>query len=266
MSSKLTELTQYSPSVRPPSVLHGSGILNQFSSPSKASSDHFGFTQIYGSYKEVEVLDAACTEFLEKKKKCFEHYNPRSSRCHYCFIGKKPCCHTGKQASNIRSYLWGKKDGPLGKEFPVSEAPIIDGTSGYSAYAEGGDELDGEEVEVIPHSDGHASNSSPSQPPAKRFQSQVIPSIPRNFQPTLATIPTSIPPASPHSSHTRPAFNPAVRPSPVQQSRNSSIVNSQELLPVPSTSRRREELFPLPFPAAPVFHHRNQWPLQVTRE
>ncbi|MBW0493918.1 hypothetical protein O181_033633 [Austropuccinia psidii MF-1] len=60
---------------------------------------------------------------------------------------------------------------------------------------EGSDELDGEEVEVIPHSAGHPSNSSPSQPPAKRFQGQVIPSTPRNFQPTLATIPTSISPA-----------------------------------------------------------------------
>ncbi|MBW0571863.1 hypothetical protein O181_111578 [Austropuccinia psidii MF-1] len=92
--------------------------------------------------------------------------------------------------------------------------------------AEGSDELDGEEAEVIPHSAGHPSNSSPSQLPAKRFQNQVIPSTPRNFQPTLSTIPTSIPPASPHSSHIRPALNPAVRPSPIQQSRNSPIVNS----------------------------------------
>ncbi|MBW0569915.1 hypothetical protein O181_109630 [Austropuccinia psidii MF-1] len=47
--------------------------------------------------------------------------------------------------------------------------------------AEGSDELDGEEVEVILHSAGHPSNNSPSQPPAKRFKSQVIPSTPRNF-------------------------------------------------------------------------------------
>ncbi|MBW0556167.1 hypothetical protein O181_095882 [Austropuccinia psidii MF-1] len=76
--------------------------------------------------------------------------------------------------------------------------------------AEGSDELDGEEVEVAPNSAGHLSNTSPSQPPSKRFQSQVIPSTPRTFQPTLATIPTSIPPSSPHSPHTRPALNPAV--------------------------------------------------------
>ncbi|MBW0557446.1 hypothetical protein O181_097161 [Austropuccinia psidii MF-1] len=90
-------------------------------------------------------------------------------------------------------------------------------------------------------------------PPAKRFQSQVIPSTRRNFQPTLAKIPTAIPPASPHSSHTRPALNTAVRPSPIQQSRNSPIDNSHQLQPVASNSRR-EEPSPLPFPAPVVFH------------
>ncbi|MBW0569322.1 hypothetical protein O181_109037 [Austropuccinia psidii MF-1] len=258
MSSKLTELTESSPSAPPPSVLHGSGILNQFSSPSMASSGHFDPTQIYEGYKEFE----------------------------------KPCHQTGKQASNIRRYLWSKRGGPFGKEFPVSEALTLDVTGsrqrdvarwtnvggpipvgGRSIYsssgvpisrintegivkrirlisnsspdpdAEGSDELDGEEVEVIHHSAGHPSNSSPSQPPAKRFQSQVIHSTPRNFQPTLATIPT----ASPHSSHTRPALNPELRPSLIQQSRNSPIVNSQQLQPVASTSRRREELSSLHF-------------------
>ncbi|MBW0582231.1 hypothetical protein O181_121946 [Austropuccinia psidii MF-1] len=97
-------------------------------------------------------------------------------------------------------------------------------------------------------------------------KNQVIPSTPRNFQPTLATIPTSIPPASPHSSHTRPALNPAVRPSPIQQSRNSPIVTSQQLQPVANISRRREELSTLLFPAAQVFQHRDQWPIQGTRE
>ncbi|MBW0512476.1 hypothetical protein O181_052191 [Austropuccinia psidii MF-1] len=216
MSSKLTELTESSLSAPPPSVLHGSGILSQFSSPSMASSGHFDPTQIYDSYKAVKALDPACT-------KC---------------SAKKPCHQTGKQTSNVRRYLCSKKDGPFGKEFPVSEAPTLDGTSGYSAS-------------------GHPSNSSHYQPPAKRFPSKVIPSTPRNFQPTLATIPTSIPPASPHSSHTRPAFNTAVRPSPIQQSRNSPIVNSQQLQPVASTSRRRDKLSPLPFPATQVFQRRD---------
>ncbi|MBW0477981.1 hypothetical protein O181_017696 [Austropuccinia psidii MF-1] len=202
-------------------------------------------------------------------------------------------------------YLWSKKDGPFGKEFPVFAAPTLDGTSGSSALtgsrkrdvarwtnvegpipaggrpiysssevpistintegivkkirqiansppdldAEGSDELDGEEVEVLPNSSDHPSNNSPSQPPAKTFQSQIIPSTPRTFQPTLATIL----PASPHSVHTRPALNLAVRPSPIQKSRNSPIVISQELQPVASISRKIEELSPLPFPAAQVF-------------
>ncbi|MBW0514276.1 hypothetical protein O181_053991 [Austropuccinia psidii MF-1] len=134
-----------------------------------------------------------------------------------------------------------------------SEKNTTNADSPPDSDGEGSDELDGEEVEVIPHSTGHPSNSSPFQPPSKRFQSQFIPSTPRDFQPNLATFPTTIPPASPHSSHTRPALNPEVRPSPVQQSRNSPIVNSQQLQPVASTSRRREELSPLTFPAAQMF-------------
>ncbi|MBW0567586.1 hypothetical protein O181_107301 [Austropuccinia psidii MF-1] len=238
MSSKLTEIAESPPYALPPSVLHGSGILSQFSSPSMAFSGHFDPTQAYDGYKAFEVLDPSCTEFLAKGKECFEHYNPRSSRCHYCFIGKKPCLKNGKQASNVRRHLWSKKDGPFGKEFPVSEAPSLDATGSkqrdvarwtnvggpilvggrpiYSSSevpisrintevivkrirqiadsppnpdSEGSDELDGEEVEMIPHSAGHPSNGSPSHPPAKRFQIQVIPSTPRNFQPTLATIP-----------------------------------------------------------------------------
>ncbi|MBW0483915.1 hypothetical protein O181_023630 [Austropuccinia psidii MF-1] len=112
--------------------------------------------------------------------------------------------------------------------------------------AEGSDELDGKEVEEIPKS-SHAST-------------------PRTFQPTLATIPNAIPPASPHSSHTRPSLNTPVRPSNIQQSRNSPIVNPQQLQPVASTSRRREEFSPFPFPAAQVFQHRDRWPIRVARE
>ncbi|MBW0523820.1 hypothetical protein O181_063535 [Austropuccinia psidii MF-1] len=210
-----------------------------------ASSGHFDPTQTYDGYKAVEVLDPAGTECLAKGKESFEHYDPRSSKCHYCFIGKKPCCHTGKQASNVRGYLWTKKDGPFGKEFPVSEAPTLDGTSGYSAYAEGSDEWDGEEAVVVPNSAGHPSNASCSQPPAKRFQSQIIPSTPINFQPTLATIPTAIPPASPHSSNTRPALNPAVRPAPPNSpgTHPYSPHNNSNLWPVPVGEEKNFLLF-----------------------
>ncbi|MBW0550159.1 hypothetical protein O181_089874 [Austropuccinia psidii MF-1] len=97
-----------------------------------ASSGYFDPSQTYDGYKAVEFLDPACTEFLAKGKDFFQHYNPLSSKCHYCFIGKKPCRCTGVQASNVRKYFWSRKDGPFGKEFPVSEAPTPDGTSGFS--------------------------------------------------------------------------------------------------------------------------------------
>ncbi|MBW0510237.1 hypothetical protein O181_049952 [Austropuccinia psidii MF-1] len=121
--------------------------------------------------------------------------------------------------------------------------------------SEGSDELDGEEVEVVLNSAGHPYNTSPS----KRSQSQIITSTPRNFQHTLATIPTSIPPASPSSSHTRPALNTAVIPSPIQQPRNPPIRTSQQLQTVAITIRRREELSPLPSPSTQVFQHRDCW-------
>ncbi|MBW0570979.1 hypothetical protein O181_110694 [Austropuccinia psidii MF-1] len=95
--------------------------------------------------------------------------------------------------------------------------------------AEGSDELDCEEVEVVPHSVGHQSSTSSSKPLANRFQSQVIPSTPRTFQPVLASIPTSLPPASQIPSHSRPALTQEVRPSPIQQPRNSPITTSQKL-------------------------------------
>ncbi|MBW0568391.1 hypothetical protein O181_108106 [Austropuccinia psidii MF-1] len=78
-------------------------------------------------------------------------------------------------------------------------------------------------------------------------------STPRNLQPTLSTIP----PASPNPSNTRPASNQAVRPSPIPQPRNSPMVTSQQPQPVASTSRRREELSPFLFPAAQVFQRRD---------
>ncbi|MBW0582008.1 hypothetical protein O181_121723 [Austropuccinia psidii MF-1] len=88
------------------------------------------------------------------------------------------------------------------------------------------DELDGEEVEFVPHLVGHPSRNSSAQPLANIFQSQVIPSTPRTFQPVLASIPTTIPPSSPSTSHARPALNPEVRPSPSQKPRHSPINTS----------------------------------------
>ncbi|MBW0540936.1 hypothetical protein O181_080651 [Austropuccinia psidii MF-1] len=201
MSSKLTELTESSPSAPPPSVLCGSGIFSQLYSPSMASSGHFDPSQTYDGYKAFERQ--------------------------YYFIGKRPCRHTQVPTYNFRRYLWSRKDGPFGKEFPVPDAPTPDGNSGYSHLtgsrqrdvtrwtnfggpipiggrpiysssevpisrintervvkrirriadsptdpdAEGSDELDGEEVFVVPHSVDHQSSTSSSQPLANRFQS-----------------------------------------------------------------------------------------------
>ncbi|MBW0556876.1 hypothetical protein O181_096591 [Austropuccinia psidii MF-1] len=128
--------------------------------------------------------------------------------------------------------------------------------------AEGSDELDGEEVVVVSHSVDHQSRTSSSQPLANRLQSHVIPSTHRTFQPVLS----SIPPASPSPSHSRPALNQAVRPSPNQPPRNSPITTSQQLQPMASCSRRRDGLSPLPFPAAQVFQRRDCWPIRITRE
>ncbi|MBW0582976.1 hypothetical protein O181_122691 [Austropuccinia psidii MF-1] len=132
MSSKLTALTESSPSALPLSVLCGSGFFSQSSSPSMASSGHFDPSQTYDGFREVEVLDPACTECLAKGKDCFQHYNPRLSKCHFCFIGKKPCCRTGLTSSNVRRHLWSRKDGPFGQEFPIPEEPTPDATSGFS--------------------------------------------------------------------------------------------------------------------------------------
>ncbi|MBW0574546.1 hypothetical protein O181_114261 [Austropuccinia psidii MF-1] len=255
------------------------------------------------------------------------HFDPSQTydgyrACHYCSIGKKPCCCTGVPSSNIRRYLWSRKDGPFGKDFPVSEVPTPDGTSGFSQLtgsrqrdlarrtnvegpipvgsrpiysssevpiprintegvlkiirriadsptdpdAEGSDELNGEEVEVVPHLVGNPSINFSPQPLANKFQSQVIPSTLRTFQPVLASIPTTIPPSSPSTSHVRPALNPAVRPLPSQKPRSSPINTSCQLQPVASSSRRRDGLSPLPFPAAQVFQRRDRWPIQITRE
>ncbi|MBW0571864.1 hypothetical protein O181_111579 [Austropuccinia psidii MF-1] len=59
---------------------------------------------------------------------------------------------------------------------------------------------------------------------------------------------------------------PAVRPSRIQQSKTSPIVTFQQLQPAASPSRRREELSPLPLPAAQVFQQRDHWPIHITSQ
>ncbi|MBW0523995.1 hypothetical protein O181_063710 [Austropuccinia psidii MF-1] len=107
---------------------------------------------------------------------------------------------------------------------------------------------------------GHQSSTSPSQPASKIFKSQLLPSTPRSFQQVLSKIPSTIP------STTRPALVPTMRPSPILQPRNSPMVTSQQLQPVVSSSRRREDKFPQLFPSSQVFQKREHCLIRVTRE
>ncbi|MBW0553101.1 hypothetical protein O181_092816 [Austropuccinia psidii MF-1] len=95
------------------------------------SSGYFDPSQTYDGYKAVEALDPACTECLMEGKECLQRFNTKSSKFHFfCWEEAMPLSwNTGFQ---LRRYLWSKKDGNFGKEFPVSEAPTPDGTSGYS--------------------------------------------------------------------------------------------------------------------------------------
>ncbi|MBW0512616.1 hypothetical protein O181_052331 [Austropuccinia psidii MF-1] len=114
----------------------------------------------------------------------------------------------------------------------------------------------GEEVEVVHPSIGHQSSASPSQPSYKIFQRHIIPSTPRNFQPILSTIPSSIPPPSPNPSTARPSLASPLKPSPIPHPRKSPMVTSHQLQPVASSSRRREERSPFPFHATKVLQRR----------
>ncbi|MBW0581006.1 hypothetical protein O181_120721 [Austropuccinia psidii MF-1] len=168
MSSKLTELTESSPSAPPPSVLCGSGVFSRLSSPSMASSGHFDPSQPMMGTEQLKFLILPVLNVWPRK----------------------PCHCTGVSSSSVSRYLWSRNDWPFGKEFPVSEAPTPDGTSEF-------------------------------------------------FQ-LVASIPTTITPSSPSTSHARPALNPAVKPSPSQQPRNSPITTSKQLQPVASCSRRMD--------------------------
>ncbi|MBW0460532.1 hypothetical protein O181_000247 [Austropuccinia psidii MF-1] len=266
-----------------------------------ASLCHFNPSQIYGGYKAVERLDPGCSEYLKKGKQCFQPYNPWSSRSHHCFVWKRPCQHPGAPISNAPtpgatsgySNLTCSRQRDVVRRtnvavpIPVGGGPIYSSSdvpitrinsqglvkglrrisdSTRDPNSEGSDELDGEEIEVVPKSISNPSSASPSQPASRRFQSQVIPSNPRNSQPILSTIPSLIPPHSPNTSTTSPASVSPVRPSPIPPPRNSPMVTSQQPQPVASSSRRREDQSPLHFPAAQVFQKRECWPIQVPRE
>ncbi|MBW0486854.1 hypothetical protein O181_026569 [Austropuccinia psidii MF-1] len=210
MSSRLTERTESSPSAPPPSVLHGSRIHSPFSSLSMASSGHFDPTQTHDSYKAVFKMplllywEEAMLLYWEASFKCQEVFVEKRDVARWTNVGG-PIPIGGRP-------IYSSSEVPISRinaEGMVKQIRQIS-NSPPDPDAEGSNELDGEAVEVVPSSAGHPPITSPSQPPSKRLQSHIIPSTPRNFQPTLATIP----PVSPNSSHTRPSFNPLVRPSP----------------------------------------------------
>ncbi|MBW0549437.1 hypothetical protein O181_089152 [Austropuccinia psidii MF-1] len=126
--------------------------------------------------------------------------------------------------------------------------------------------LQGSIAKVVPHSIGHQSSTSPSQPASRIFQSHIIPSTPRDFHPVISKILSSIPPPSPNPSTARPSLVSPVRPSPIPQPRNSPIITYQKVQPVASSSRRREDQFPLPFHTSQAFQKGERWPIRVTRE
>ncbi|MBW0486165.1 hypothetical protein O181_025880 [Austropuccinia psidii MF-1] len=117
-------------------------------------------------------------------------------------------------------------------------------------YAKGSDELDGEELEVINPLVGNSSSSSPTQLPAKQFHSHLIPSTPGSFQPVLSSLLSSSPPSSPKPSISRTVLASPMKPSTIPKPRPSENPTSLQLQPVASTSQRREDQYPLPFPSA----------------
>ncbi|MBW0482176.1 hypothetical protein O181_021891 [Austropuccinia psidii MF-1] len=183
-----------------------------------ASSGHFDPSQIYDGYKEEEALDPSCTECLKRGGNVSNIIIPALQSAIIALLGRS--------LVNIQ-----------GLHFPISEVPISRinnqgvvkrirriANSPTDPDAEGSDELDGEEDEVVLNSVGHKSSISPSQTFSKIFQIQVIISTPRNFQQVLSTIPSSILPPSPNPSTSRPAMVSPVRPSPIAQPRHFPMV------------------------------------------
>ncbi|MBW0467789.1 hypothetical protein O181_007504 [Austropuccinia psidii MF-1] len=64
---------------------------------------------------------------------------------------------------------------------------------------EGSDKVDGEDIEVINPLVDHPLSSSPTENPAINSTS-IIPITPRNFQPVLSSLPSSVPTPSPKTS------------------------------------------------------------------
>ncbi|MBW0460852.1 hypothetical protein O181_000567 [Austropuccinia psidii MF-1] len=106
-------------------------------------------------------------------------------------------------------------------------------------YDEGSDGLNGEEVEVLSHSK----------------YSKKLPTCHIHFKILNSSSFTS-----------RPSLDSPIKPYYIPQPRPSPVFTSQKLQPVTSTSRRREDQSPLPFPDTQVFQRRESLPIRVARE
>ncbi|MBW0472802.1 hypothetical protein O181_012517 [Austropuccinia psidii MF-1] len=149
---------------------------------------------------------------------------------------------------------------------PMLEGSFLLVVGQLNPASEGSEKLYCKEVEVLNSFICHSSSTSPTQIPAKKFQSQVIPSTPRSFQSILFILPYLVPPPSPKSFTSRPFLASPMKQSPIPQPRKLLVLALQQLKPVVRNSRRRDYKSPLPFPDTQVFHRRECWPIRVTRE
>ncbi|MBW0480178.1 hypothetical protein O181_019893 [Austropuccinia psidii MF-1] len=121
------------------------------------------------------------------------------------------------------------------------------------------DQFVGEEAKFVHHTSGQLQTSSPTQPLPRSFHNQIIPSTPRDFQPRISTVSSSVPHPSPNTSTTRPSVLASpFRPSPVPP--------SNTLQPISRISNpSRAKIFPLPPLYSQVFQRRDHWPVKSTR-
>ncbi|MBW0561264.1 hypothetical protein O181_100979 [Austropuccinia psidii MF-1] len=77
----------------------------------------------------------------------------------------------------------------------------------------------------------HCSSSSPTQPPARKLHSHLIPHTPRNLQPILSLLQSSIPPPSPETSVSRPVLDSPMKPSRSPQPKPSPV-KEEDLSPL----------------------------------
>ncbi|MBW0553845.1 hypothetical protein O181_093560 [Austropuccinia psidii MF-1] len=113
-----------------------------------ASSGHFNPSQTYDGYKVVEVLDLACTECLAKVTGSRQRDVARWPNVGgpIPVDGRPIYCRSEVQISRINT------EAVVKRIRRISDSPP-------DPDAEGSDELDDDEVEVVPHLVGHQSSS-----------------------------------------------------------------------------------------------------------